>query len=111
MKEEVKEVHVSQPVKKYIVQLVQATREHASLYLGASPRSSIALMKVAQAWAYMEGRKFVLPDDVKHLLTPVLSHRLILTADARYHGQSAERVLEQVKKEVAVPIQHDVESL
>ncbi len=111
MKEEVKEVHVSQPVKKYIVQLVQATREHASLYLGASPRSSIALMKVAQAWAYMEGRKFVLPDDVKHLLTPVLSHRLILTADARYHGQSAERVLEQVKKGVAVPIQHDVESL
>jgi MoxR-like ATPase len=111
MKEAVKDVHVSQPVKKYIVQLVQATRTHASLYLGASPRSSIALMKVAQAWAYMEGRSFVLPDDVKELLTPVLSHRLILTADARYHGQTAERILEQVKKEVAVPIQQDVESL
>lgn len=68
-------------------------------------------MKVAQAWAYMEGRSFVLPDDVKHLLIPVLSHRLILTADARYHGQSSERILEQIKKEVAVPIQQDVESL
>jgi len=111
MKQEVREVHVSQAVKKYVVSLVQATRTHPLLYLGASPRASIALMKVAQAWAYMEGRNYVLPDDVKHLLVPVLSHRLILTADARYHGQTAERILEQVKKEVPVPINQDVDAL
>ena len=79
------------------------TRSHASLQLGASPRGSIALLRAAQACALLSGRDYVLPDDIRHMALPVLSHRLILTPEARMKGVSAQQVLSQLLDTVPVP--------
>jgi MoxR-like ATPase len=102
---EVKEVFVDETIKRYIVDLVNRTRGHGSIYLGASPRGSIALMKAAQAYAYMYGRSFVLPDDIQYLAPFVLSHRIILKSEAKFEAITAEDIIESIIARVPVPVQ------
>ncbi|MDE2766249.1 MAG: MoxR family ATPase [Chloroflexota bacterium] len=95
-------VHVEPPVREYIVQVVGATRSHPNLYLGASPRGSLALYRLAQAKALIEGRDYALPDDVKELAPAALGHRLILSSSARIQGASAEDAIGEILDSVPV---------
>jgi len=104
MIEEAREVHVSPSVRRYIVDLVEATRRHPDIYLGASPRASIMLLRSARAIAASEERDYVIPDDVKALVPPVLSHRVIVTADAVMGGRTSQAVLDELVADVAVPV-------
>jgi len=101
--DEIKNIHVSQPVKRYIVELVRQTRQHPDVYLGASPRGSLTLFRTGQARATILGRDFVLPDDIKALVKPALSHRVILGPAARLRDLSADQVLDEVMSKVPVP--------
>lgn len=105
LQREITEVFVDDTIKRYIVDLVQRTRGHGSVYLGASPRGSIALMKAAQSYAYMYGRNFVLPDDIQYLAPFVLSHRMILKSEAKFEETTAEDVIKELLSRVPVPIQ------
>jgi len=96
-------VRVSAPVREYIADLTRATRQHASLRFGASPRGTLGLMRAAQALAALRGRDYVLPDDVKHLAVPVLAHRLVLREDARLRGERAERLVAEILDRAVVP--------
>jgi MoxR-like ATPase len=97
-------VHVSPSVRRYIVDLVEATRRSPDVYLGASPRASIMLLRASRAVAAAEERDYVIPDDVKKLASPVLAHRVIVTADAVMGGRTSQAVLESLVNEVAVPV-------
>ncbi len=99
----VREVYVDVLVKQYIVALTEATREHDSVYLGASPRGSLALQRLGQARALLDGRDFVLPDNVKALAYPALGHRIILNAQARVKGLTAERAVDECLERLPVP--------
>jgi MoxR-like ATPase len=101
--EAVKSVYVAQPVKRYIVEITRQSRLHSEVYLGASPRGSLALYKTSQARAALAGRDFVLPDDVKYLAEAALAHRVILGPAARLRDLSAEQVLEEILEKVPVP--------
>ena len=101
---QVRRVHVAPAVRRYIVDLVEATRKHPEIYLGASPRASIALLRASRASAAAEGRDFVVPDDVKALAPPVLCHRVIATADAVMSGRSVRAVVTELLDEVPVPV-------
>jgi MoxR-like ATPase len=103
--EEVKNVFVDESITRYIVDLAARTRSHANVYLGVSPRGSIALMKAAQAFAFMHGRDYVLPDDIQYLAPFVFAHRIILKSEARFEGISAEDVVDRVLARVPVPVQ------
>ena len=100
---EVRSVHVDDSVASYIVALTRATRSHASIELGASPRASLALFRSSQALAALRGRSFVVPDDVKRLVEPVLGHRLILRHEGRLRGAAADRVLRSIVDSTPVP--------
>ena len=104
MIEQARVVHVSPAVRRYIVDLVEATRSHPEVYLGASPRASIMLLRASRAMAAADERDYVIPDDVKALVPSVLSHRVIVTADAVMGGRSASALLAELMSEVAVPI-------
>jgi MoxR-like ATPase len=104
LQKEIKDVYVDDSMKRYIVDIVKRTRDHGSVYLGASPRGSIALMKTSQAYAYMYGREFVLPDDIQYLAPFVLSHRIILKSEAKFEGISAEEVVNRILARVPVPV-------
>jgi MoxR-like ATPase len=95
-------VHVSEEVKRYIIDLVTATRAAPDLRLGASPRAALHLIRAARAKAALEDREFVLPDDVKALAVPVLAHRLIPTAEARVGRRSAEQIVTELLDTVPV---------
>ena len=97
------EVYVSDAVADYIVALTRATREHGALAMGASPRGSRGLYRAAKVWAAMDGRDYVMPDDVQELAAPVLAHRLMLTGEARFSGKTAESVIREVLASVEVP--------
>lgn len=101
--EAIKSVYVAPGVKHYIVELTHQTRQHADVYLGASPRGSLALYRTGQALAAMQGRDFVLPDDIKTLLKPALSHRVILGPAARLRDLSSDQVLDEIMSTVPVP--------
>jgi len=103
IKESVRGVHVSEDVALYIAALARATREAPTLRLGASPRSSLALLHASQAWAALAGRGFVTPDDVQGLVAPVFAHRLLLSRDASLTQRDAEAVLREIVSEVPVP--------
>jgi MoxR-like ATPase len=102
---DVRAVGVRPEVRRYMVELVRATRTHPDVELGASPRGSLALYQTAQARAALHGRTFVLPDDVKALAAPVLNHRLMLTAEARLRGRSATDVVRQIGERLPVPVE------
>ena len=97
-------VAVSEAVEGFMVDLVRATREHRDLRLGGSPRSSVALYRASQAWAALEGRSFVLPDDVVAVARPVLCHRLLVDIDRQLRGMTAAGVMEEVLGSVPVPV-------
>jgi MoxR-like ATPase len=106
LQRETREVYVDQRLREYIVELVNATREHPSIQLGASPRGSLALLHCAQSYAALRGRTYVLPDDIKYLLCPVLSHRIILRPESRLKVMSADNVLQEIGESVPVPVVH-----
>jgi MoxR-like ATPase len=104
MIEQARAVHVAVGIRRYIVDVVEATRRHPDVYLGASPRASIMLLRAARAIAAAAERDYVVPDDVKALVIPVLAHRVIVTADAVMGGRSPQAVLEELVAEVPVPV-------
>ena len=103
LQEVIKQVHVDDLIVEYIVSLAVATREHGDVYLGASTRGALALYRAAQAWAAMNGRDFVIPDDVKLLAQPVLGHRLIISPAARVRNVTAQAIIDEVLAAVPVP--------
>ena len=98
-------VRIDEELRRYVVAVVSAPREHSGVSLGASPRAGLALYKTAQAWSAIEGRDFVTPDDVKAMAPSVLPHRMILSSNARLRGMSAEHLVQEVLTSVPVPIQ------
>ena len=96
-------IYVDDLIKQYIVAIVEATREHEDISLGSSPRGSLALFRTAQAQALLRGRDFALPDDVKELAVPVLSHRMIVSPAARMRGVSGREVTSAIVDQVPVP--------
>lgn len=101
----VRQVFVHPAVEAYIVRLARATREHDAVQLGSSPRGSLALYHAAQARAAILGRSFMLPDDVKALIQPVLGHRIITTSQARVRGRIASDILREIATQVPVPVE------
>jgi len=102
-----REVHVAPDVEDYIIRLTHATRKHAAVELGASPRAMLALYNASQALAAIRGRAFVTPDDIKYLMTPVLIHRIIPKSESRLRGQKAEQTLKEIKDSVFVPVEEE----
>jgi len=100
----VQEVRVSEELRRYIVDLVGATRKMPGVRLGASPRASLALMKTSQALAYFEGRDWVTPEPVQEMAVPVLAHRLVLDPQAELSGQSRRSLVEDVLRRIPVPV-------
>ncbi len=96
-------VYASREARNYVASITSVTRNHQAVQLGASPRGSIALLKAAQACALLQGRDYVLPDDIRRMALPVLSHRLILTPEARMKGVSAQQILHQLIETLPVP--------
>ena len=105
MQRAVRAVRVEQSVREYVVSIVRATRVHASVELGASPRGSLYLYRAAQALAALRGRDFVLPDDIKYLAPFVLTHRLIISAQTRLRGRDVNQIIQQVIESVPVPVE------
>ena len=101
----VPQVHCDVSVRKYVVDVVQATRKHAAYELGASPRGSLNLYRGSRALAAIRGRDYVLPDDVKRLAPFILAHRAILSSQSRLRGRDVEEVLREVVESVAVPVE------
>jgi MoxR-like ATPase len=104
MRRLVEEVYVEPDIEKYIVDLTVATRERRQVAVGASPRGSLALLKLSRAWAAMRGRDYILPDDVKKFVLPALVHRLILQPDLWMKRHAAEEVLSEILRLVPVPV-------
>ena len=98
-----REVHVAPSLKKYIVDLTEATRDHPDVYLGASPRASLYLLKSSRAAAASRGRDYVIPDDIQDLIGPVLAHRVLLSPEAQMRGSGAEEVLSGMVGQVPIP--------
>ena len=98
-----REVHVAPSLRRYIVDLAEATREHPDVYLGASPRASLFLLRASRALAASRGRDYVVPDDIKDLVVPVLAHRVLLSAEAQMRGATAEAVLDGLSGRVPIP--------
>jgi MoxR-like ATPase len=96
-------VKISEALLDYITRLVRATRERRDIYLGCSPRAGIALLRTSRVIALMEGRDFVIPDDVKRLAAPAFRHRIVLTPEAEVEGRSADAVIQEVVASVEVP--------
>lgn len=104
MQQQRKEIKISAPVREYITDIVAATRNHESLRFGSSPRGSLGLMRAAQGLAALRGRNYALPDDIKELLVPVLSHRIILSEEAKLSGENPEHILEEIISRIPVPL-------
>jgi MoxR-like ATPase len=99
----VKSVYVSEPIKAYAVDLAEATRRAAEVRLGASPRATLQLLRMAKAWAAITGRDYVIPDDLQYLLAHVLGHRLLLTAEAHVSGRTTTDVINRIARSTPVP--------
>ena len=105
--EAIRDVHVNDKVRRYVLEIVQGTRTHDDVALGGSPRASIALFRTAQAFAAINGRDFVLPDDVKRMVQPVLGHRVILRPESRLRKVTTAALLHEIVSEVRVPVPTD----
>jgi MoxR-like ATPase len=99
----IRDIHVDEKVRQYLLQIVHDTRQHEDLALGASPRASIALFRTGQAMAAVRGRTFVQPDDIKRVAGPILNHRVILKPDSRLRKVTAEDIISDIVAEIAVP--------
>ncbi|MGD8240187.1 MAG: MoxR family ATPase [Armatimonadota bacterium] len=104
LQSQIKEVFVEDSIKEYIVALAGGTRERPDVFLGASPRGSLTLRRCGQALAAVQGRGYVLPDDVKRVAVPALAHRLVVQPEARARGTTAESVVEELLRSVPVPV-------
>ncbi len=102
---QVRLVRLTPAMRRYIVQIVNATRQHPAVALGASPRGSLGLMRASQAWALLHGREFVTPDDVKTVAPAVLAHRLMLKAEAQARRVSSEQIIHEILTTVPVPLE------
>lgn len=103
LREQIHEIILEEKLLNYIAQLIHKTRNHPHLYLGASPRASIAIMNAAKAFAAINARDFVIPEDIKNSLKPVLAHRLILTPDREMEGMTTSAVIEMITQSVEIP--------
>lgn len=101
----VRAVRVSEEMENYLLEMVQATRKFEGVVLGASPRAALALERFAQALAALEGRDYLIPDDLKQAVAPVLTHRLILSYEARLEGLTPEQVLQDILRRTEVPVE------
>ncbi|WLR48048.1 MoxR family ATPase [Halobacillus litoralis] len=108
LQKEVLEVYVDRTVNRYIIDLVTGTRTHDGVYLGVSPRGSMALMKAAKAYAFIHDRDYVVPDDVQFMAPYVLSHRMILTSEARFEGQTAESIIDSLLSSTSIPVKRNI---
>ncbi len=104
MQKEVEEVKVNQDLVTYITKIVQETRRDSNISLGASPRATLALLRAAQALAYLEGRNYCIPDDIMKLALPVLAHRIILAPEARLSQTKVEKILKALVAKITVPV-------
>lgn len=100
-----RQVRVEDSVRDYIVRVARATRENSDIQLGASPRATLALYMAAQAWAAIQGRDFVLPDDVKALAAPVFSHRMMIAPQAQLRGRNSAQLIDDIVSAVPVPVE------
>ena len=104
MQDQVPNIHMEKSISEYIVSISRATRENKLLALGASPRASLCLYRAAQAYAYINGRNYCLPDDVYELAVPVLSHRLTVSQEARLKKISAESIIKEILMNIKTPV-------
>jgi len=104
IREEIKKIYVEDSVKDYIISIVQATRKHQDVYLGCSPRGSLALLNACRGLAYIRDRNYVLPDDVKELADVILNHRIILKPEAKMKGRTVEDVIYSIISSIRVPL-------
>ncbi|KAB3527697.1 AAA family ATPase [Alkaliphilus serpentinus] len=109
MQSEVDEINVHDDILKYIIGIANTSRIHKDIHLGASPRVSIDLYRGAKAYAYIKGRDYVIPDDVKAIVPYVLSHRIILSAEARIEGRKTEKIIDDVLERTYVPVVKSIE--
>ncbi len=103
LKQAVKEIRISEELKRYVVDITRRTRTATGAQLGASPRASLALMKAAQALALFDGLEFVTPDQIQELAVPVIAHRVVLEPQAKFSGLTARAVVQEALKKVPVP--------
>lgn len=102
-KENIQEVEVKERVASYLLSVVEASRQDIRVRLGVSPRGSLALFRTTQVWAWSQGRKYAIPDDVKSVATAVLSHRLVLETKARHSGITKEEIIKEILHQIKVP--------
>lgn len=104
LQEQVRHVHVDDSLKDYIVTIVSETRRHQEVALGSSPRGSLAVFRAAQAWAFYKGRTYVIPDDIKKMVIPVLCHRIVLKQEAKLKKITSADILQKIMHTVRVPV-------
>jgi MoxR-like ATPase len=104
LQQDVKNVYLDGSIRDYIVEIIGQTRNHPDILLGSSPRGSISLFKASQAWAYYNNRNYVIPDDVKKMAIPVLSHRIVLSQEARIKRLSSEGILNNIIENIRIPV-------
>ena len=102
-KKVVRNVHVEKKVMRYIAEIIHNTRNSSQLSIGASPRAAVFLMQASQAWAAMNGRDFVTPEDIKEIIKPVLRHRITLTPEKEMEGARSDKVIHSIVEKVKVP--------
>jgi MoxR-like ATPase len=104
LQQKVKDVHIDDAVIEYTVNITRKTRDMSTIFLGASPRATLALVQAAKSYAFIQDRDFVIPDDIKYLVPFVLGHRILLQSEARMQGMTVETVLDSVLKQIRVPV-------
>lgn len=104
LQDQIRRVHVAESMRRYILNLIQSTRNHPALTLGASPRGTLALFRTAQAYAALHGRDFVIPDDVKRVAVPCLAHRMIANPEIAFSGETTAGIMQKLLKEIEVPL-------
>jgi MoxR-like ATPase len=103
LKQQIKGILMEEKLLQFIAKLIHQTRNHKSIYLGASPRASLSIMNAAKAIAAMQGRDFTTPDDIREVVTPVLRHRIILAPDKEMEGITEDEVIKQIIQGMDVP--------
>ena len=104
LQEQARQTHISDDVRRYILDIVRSTREHALVELGVSPRGSLALYRASQALAALRGREFVIPSDVQHLCPAVLTHRIHISPQTRLRGRTPAQIVDEIAASVPVPV-------
>ena len=96
-------IHIEKVLMQYIIEIIRHSRNNSSIYMGASPRSAVFLMRTSQAWAAIHGRDFVIPEDIREMVVPVLRHRLLLTPEKEMEGVKPEEVIHRIVQQIEVP--------